>query len=149
VCKASSSVRHDHIVTYMITSSLESYYIMLLTYEPTPWFWILVLQLVKNFRIFYGKQKFIAVFTRAFHWSLSWARWIQSIPTLENYFQPHQSQNIKALWVIGPCNSVKSTDISEECHWTCTKLHGEIFCIVTAVRTSNHNGERDYLEECC
>jgi hypothetical protein len=35
---------------------------------------------VKNFAAFYGTRKFITVFTRAPHWSLSWARWIQSIP---------------------------------------------------------------------
>jgi hypothetical protein len=35
---------------------------------------------LKNFPIFYGTQKFITVFTRALHWSLSWARSIHSIP---------------------------------------------------------------------
>jgi hypothetical protein len=29
---------------------------------------------------FYGTRRFIAVFTRARHWFLSWARWIQSTP---------------------------------------------------------------------
>jgi hypothetical protein len=32
-----------------------------------------------NFPKFYGTWKFITVFTRALHWSLSWARSIQSI----------------------------------------------------------------------
>jgi hypothetical protein len=46
--------------------------------------WILlekppVAQLLKNFPTFYGTRKFITVFTRALHLSLSWARWIQSI----------------------------------------------------------------------
>jgi hypothetical protein len=36
-------------------------------------------QLLKNFLAFYGTRKFITVFTRALHWSLSWARSIQSI----------------------------------------------------------------------
>jgi hypothetical protein len=40
----------------------------------------LVAQLFKNFPAFYGTQRFITVFTRALHWSLSWARSIQSIP---------------------------------------------------------------------
>jgi hypothetical protein len=35
-------------------------------------------QLLKKFPAFYGTKRFIAVFTRARHWSLSWARWIQS-----------------------------------------------------------------------
>jgi len=29
----------------------------------------------------YGTLRFIMVFTRAYHWPLSWARWIQSIPS--------------------------------------------------------------------
>jgi hypothetical protein len=33
------------------------------------------------FPAFYGTRKFITVFTRDLHWSLSWARWIQSIPS--------------------------------------------------------------------
>jgi hypothetical protein len=37
-------------------------------------------QLLKNFPAFYGTRRFIAVFTRTLHWSLSWARSIQSIP---------------------------------------------------------------------
>jgi len=35
-------------------------------------------QLVKKFPAFYGTRRFITVFTRARHWSESWARWIQS-----------------------------------------------------------------------
>jgi hypothetical protein len=38
----------------------------------------------KNFPAFYGSRRFITVFTRALHWSLSWARWIQSIPLRPN-----------------------------------------------------------------
>jgi hypothetical protein len=34
--------------------------------------------LVKKFRAFYGTRRFIPVFTRARHRSLSWARWIQA-----------------------------------------------------------------------
>jgi hypothetical protein len=50
----------------------------------TTWSWVLlektpIAQLLKNFT-FYGTRRFIAVFTRALHWSLSWARSIQSIP---------------------------------------------------------------------
>jgi hypothetical protein len=39
-----------------------------------------VLQLVKKFPAFYGTQRFITVFTRASHLSLSWASSIQSRP---------------------------------------------------------------------
>jgi hypothetical protein len=38
-----------------------------------------IVQPLKNFPTFYGTRRFITVFTRALHWSLSWARSIQSI----------------------------------------------------------------------
>jgi hypothetical protein len=58
----------------------------LLTYLLTySWSWALLeelptLQLLKNFPIFYGTQRFLTVFTTALHWSLSWATSIQSLP---------------------------------------------------------------------
>jgi hypothetical protein len=39
-----------------------------------------VVQLLKNFSMVYGTHKFITVFTRALHWSVSCTRSIQSIP---------------------------------------------------------------------
>jgi hypothetical protein len=36
-------------------------------------------QLLKNFPAFYGNRRFITVFIKTLHWSLSWARPIQSI----------------------------------------------------------------------
>jgi hypothetical protein len=53
--------------------------------QLTPWSWALfekspVAQLLKSFQTFYGTRRFITVFARALHWSLSWARSIQSIP---------------------------------------------------------------------
>jgi hypothetical protein len=56
-----------------------------LTNSLTPWSQVLlekppVAQLLKNLPTFYGTKRFITVFTRALHWSLSWARSIQSIP---------------------------------------------------------------------
>jgi hypothetical protein len=44
-----------------------------------------IVQLLKNFSTFYRTRRFITLFTRALHWSLSWARSIQSTlshPTL-------------------------------------------------------------------
>jgi hypothetical protein len=38
----------------------------------------IVAQLVKKLPAFYWTRRFIAVFTRSRHWSLSWTRWIQS-----------------------------------------------------------------------
>jgi hypothetical protein len=40
-----------------------------------------VVQPLKKFPAFYGTRRFSIVFTRALHWSLSWARSIQSIPS--------------------------------------------------------------------
>jgi hypothetical protein len=40
-----------------------------------------LLQLLKNFPAFYGTRRFITVITRAIHWSLSWAKSIQSTPS--------------------------------------------------------------------
>jgi hypothetical protein len=40
-----------------------------------------ILRSLKKFPAFYETQKFITVFTRALHWSLFWARSIQSTPS--------------------------------------------------------------------
>jgi hypothetical protein len=58
---------------------------MILTNLLSPWSWALlekpsVMQLLKNFPTYYGTWRFITVFTRALHRSLSWARQIQFIP---------------------------------------------------------------------
>jgi hypothetical protein len=45
-------------------------------------------ELNKKFSAFYRSRLFIVVFTRALHWTLFWARWIQSTssqPTLPGY----------------------------------------------------------------
>jgi hypothetical protein len=39
-----------------------------------------VVRLPKNFSTFHGTWRFVTMFTRALHWSLAWARSIQSIP---------------------------------------------------------------------
>jgi hypothetical protein len=59
--------------------------------STTPWSIVLletliVTQLVKKFSAFYGTRKFITVFTRARHWSLSSVRQIQSTPY---FFKSH------------------------------------------------------------
>jgi hypothetical protein len=53
-------------------------------WQLTPWSPVLlekplIAQLFKNFPTFYRTRRFITMFTRVFHWSLSWARSIQSI----------------------------------------------------------------------
>jgi len=39
---------------------------------------VTVTQRLKKFPAFNGTRRFITAFTRARHWFLSWARWIQS-----------------------------------------------------------------------
>jgi hypothetical protein len=42
---------------------------------------LIVIRLVKKFPVFNGTWRFITVFTTTRHWSLSWARCIQSTPS--------------------------------------------------------------------
>jgi hypothetical protein len=70
---------------YLVVTRKPSY---LLTYLLTSWCRILfekliVTQLIKKSCFLYGTRRFIAMFTKARHWTLSWASWIQfasSIP---------------------------------------------------------------------
>jgi hypothetical protein len=65
----------------------QSTYTYCLIYSLThSWSWALleklsIVQLLKSFPSFYGTRRFITLLTRALHWSLSWARSIQSIPS--------------------------------------------------------------------
>jgi hypothetical protein len=74
--------------TNQLHSCLRILLLLLLSevYLTHSWSWALleklsIMQLLKNFPAFYGTQRFITVFTRALHWSLFWARSIQSIPS--------------------------------------------------------------------
>jgi hypothetical protein len=65
----SISVFRNHATIFIITHS---------------WSWALleklpVVQLLNIFPGFYGTRRLITVFTRAIHWSLSWARSVQSV----------------------------------------------------------------------
>jgi hypothetical protein len=59
-----------NFVYFIITNRLTSRSWALLEKPP-------IVQLLKNCPSFYGTQRFITVFTRAIHWSLSWPRSIQ------------------------------------------------------------------------
>jgi hypothetical protein len=52
-----------------------------------------IMQPPKNFPDIYGTRRFITVFTRARHWSLSWARSIQSAP-------PHPFQYYSPTYIL-------------------------------------------------
>jgi hypothetical protein len=81
---------HIHTYTHNITLTYTTCDCSLFRYLIThllnhSWSWSLleklpIVQLLKNFPAFYGTRRFVTVFTRALHWSLSWARSIQSIP---------------------------------------------------------------------
>ena len=65
-----------------------------LTHSLIPWSRILLeklteAQLVKKFPAFYGTRRFITVFTRARHLSLSWTSWIQSMPPPSHLLKIH------------------------------------------------------------
>jgi hypothetical protein len=64
----------------------------------------LLIVLLSNFPAFYGTRRFIAVFTGALHWSLSWARLIQSFPSHRTSLRPQLQFRIY-LWII-TCGSV-------------------------------------------
>jgi hypothetical protein len=68
-----------------ITRDYSTRYDLSLLIKLTPWSWALlqkplVAQPLKNLPAFQWTRRFIAVFTRALQWSLSWARSIQSTP---------------------------------------------------------------------
>jgi hypothetical protein len=65
-----------------------------------------VVQPLKNFLPFYGTRRFITVFTRALHWSLSWARPIHSIPSYHGniYFNIVHPPKFWSSWrSLSPC----------------------------------------------
>jgi hypothetical protein len=69
---------YSHMCIYIYTS-------MCIHTNSTTWSWAFlenppVAQLLKNLSTFYGTRRFITVFTRALHWSLTRARSVQSIP---------------------------------------------------------------------
>jgi hypothetical protein len=59
-------------------------------------------QPVTKFRALYGTRMFVTVFTRARHWSLSWARWIHV------RFQVLAAASVKfgVFWDVAPCSLV-------------------------------------------
>jgi hypothetical protein len=63
---------------------------------------LIVILLVEIFPASYGSRKFITVFIRACHWSLSWARWIQST----------SSQPIFMRWSLSSCHLHLEEDVA-------------------------------------
>jgi hypothetical protein len=61
-----------------------------------------IVELLKNFPTFYGTRRFITVVTRALHWSLSWARSIQSIPSQIHFNIVHPRTSCSSLLAFSP-----------------------------------------------
>jgi hypothetical protein len=72
---------------YLLKLSTINVWAVTITHSLTrSWRWAIleklpIVQPLKNFPAFYGTRRFITAFTRALHWSLPWARSIQSIPS--------------------------------------------------------------------
>jgi hypothetical protein len=69
------------LILYIVTMIM----IVMWSADTGSWSWALlekpqIVQPLKNFPAFYGTGRFITVFTKALHWSLSWTRSIQSMP---------------------------------------------------------------------
>jgi hypothetical protein len=71
VCHLSCGLHVSERLTYLLTHS-RSWDLL----EDPP-----ILQLHRNFPAFHGTRRFNNVFTKALHWSLSWATSIQSTPS--------------------------------------------------------------------
>jgi hypothetical protein len=67
------TLRFNYYGTYLLTHTLHGGY-----YLKSP----MSLSLSKNILISYGTRRFITVFTKACHWTLSWARRIQFAPSI-------------------------------------------------------------------
>jgi hypothetical protein len=68
---------HTHIYMYVCI-----YKVLITSRKRVLFQKLMATQLVKKFHSFYGPRRFITVFIRTRHWSLSWYRCIQSTPPL-------------------------------------------------------------------
>jgi hypothetical protein len=67
-----------HVIKFIEISSKWPYFVIAQVWalpEKPP-----VVQILNNIQKFHGSRRFVTVFTRSLHWSLSWVRSIQSIP---------------------------------------------------------------------
>jgi len=99
-----------------------------LTNYVTPWSRVLlekiiITQLVKKFSTFYGTHMFVTMFTRARHWSLSWAGYIQSTTSHPLYLisililSPHLCVGLSSgLFKFSNQNIVCISHVSHACY---------------------------------
>jgi hypothetical protein len=105
---------YPSILSTVIFSRLSYLNLILIT-----WIWVLekpqVSQLLKNFPSFYGIQRYIAMFTRAVKWSLSWVRWIQSIPPHHISLSSKVFLMVSVLLIFSPISYMHSSS-PHECY---------------------------------
>jgi hypothetical protein len=86
-------------------------------------------QLLKNFPAVYQTRRLIAVFTRALHWSLSWARSIQSTPSYLskihfNTIHPPTSWSSQCSFFLAfPPISCTHSSSPDSCYMPCPSQH--------------------------
>jgi hypothetical protein len=94
----------------------------------TPWNWVLtqkllVAHLFKNFSTFYDTWRFLIMFTRALHWSLSWSRWIEPVP-------PHRL-SVRPILILSFCH-IMLMQIQDPFWWknihNCLKTKCSLIC---------------------
>jgi hypothetical protein len=78
---------------------------------------LIITQLVKKFPAFYGTRSFITVFTRALHWSLSWAKFIY----FKNWYISYSKKNFLEQFMTQnfPSNFFLSVETSRNCDSDC------------------------------
>jgi hypothetical protein len=76
---------------------------------------------VESFPTCYGTRSFITVFTKARHWSLSWAKWIQSVPPYPIYLRSILilSSYLRLSFWISHGSPICITFLSHACNMPC------------------------------
>jgi hypothetical protein len=107
---------------------------------------LLVAQLLENFAMFYGARRLITVFARALHWSLFWARSIQSIP--------FHHTSLTKIHIIHAYTQ-KIFFYRSSLFWKCLVLHVDnsafelLIVCMNAIRSFRLFVGFDGLEDCC
>jgi hypothetical protein len=77
---------------------------------------------LKNLHAFYGTRRFITVFTRAIHWSLSWARSIHSIAP--HSYSPTSWSSLMVCFLLAfPPISYMHSLLPHSCYIPCPSHH--------------------------
>jgi hypothetical protein len=120
------------------------------------WSWVLeklpIVQLLKNFPTFDETRRFITVFTRALHWSLSWARSIHPIPFYFskihfNIMHPLRLGLPSGLFPFGFPTNIVYALLPYSCYMHCPSHPFFLFLIYTFYVHSRHDNATDIILE--